>query len=65
MKKKKNKGTWCEGGLAVEDDLVLTVAMVESLAARVVVAIMVDAGVAHGWSCWSGLGESRRPYYCW
>ena len=65
MKKKKNKGTWCEGGLAVEDDLVLTVAMVESLAARVVVAIMVDTGVAHGWSCWSGLGESRRPYYCW
>ena len=65
MKKKKNKGTWCEGGLAVEDDLVLTVAMVESLAARVVVAIMVDTRVAHGWSCWSGLGESRRPYYCW
>jgi hypothetical protein len=54
VKKKKNKGTWCEGGLAVEDDVVLAVAMVESLAARVVVAIMVGARVAHGWSCWSG-----------
>jgi hypothetical protein len=41
--------------------MVLAMAMVESLAARVVVAIMVGVGVAHGWSGW---GESRRPCCC-
>jgi hypothetical protein len=59
---KRIPGLWSVGRrLAVEDDMRLVAALVESFATKFATAhvvgaaaTVVDARVAHVWSCWSG-----------
>jgi len=75
-RKERGKGVnhlvWQWWLASVEDAIRLAVALMESLAIRAAVAhvaevaaTVVGTPVAHGWSCWSGWGESHRPCCYW
>jgi len=75
-KKRRGKGAnhrvWRWWLASVEDDVRLVATLMESLATGVAAAHVVEVAatvlgtlVAHGWSSWSGWGESHRPCCYW